>query len=262
MKDKDYLWLHLRNLPYFRAMVRSVEARFYQDIELPPPTFDLGCGDGHFASVAFNRQLEVGLDPWSGPIREAMQRGVYSLLVQGDGAKLPFSDSFFASAVSNSVLEHIPQVEIVLLDMARVLQHGARLIFCVPNQNFLPSLSIGRGLDRLGLSKAGNAYRAFFNRISRHYHCDPPEVWEDRLGKAGFTIERWWHYFSPRALQYMEWGHYFGLPSMVSRWLSGRWILAPTRWNLALTRRLVQRYYDEEPVCEQGVYTFYVAQRI
>jgi hypothetical protein len=114
----------------------------------------------------------------------------------------------------------------------------------------------------LGLNKAGNAYRAFFNRISRHYHCDPPEVWEDRLGKAGFTIECWWHYFSPRALKYMELGHYFGLPSLVSRWLSGRWILAPTRWNLALTRRLVQRYYDEEPVCEQGVYTFYVARRI
>src|SRR4030067_3112346 len=71
MKDKDYLWLNLRDLPYFRAMLRAVEAQFYQAFELPAPTLDLGCGDGHFASIAFERKLEGGLDPWSGPIHQA-----------------------------------------------------------------------------------------------------------------------------------------------------------------------------------------------
>jgi len=259
--SKDYLWLHLRDLPYFRALLRAVEARFYEDIELPTPTLDLGCGDGHFASIAFERQLEVGIDPWWGPLREAETRGTYQGFAQSDGAVMPFTDGNFASAVSNSVLEHIPHLDEVLEETARVLQPGAPFIFCVPNHNFLPNLSVGRFLDRVGLGRVGDIYRAFFNRISRHHHCDPPEVWEERLERVGFKIERWWHYFSPAALRTLEWGHYFGLPAWVSQILSGKWILFPAKWNLVLTRRLVQQYYDEPVATENGAYTFYIARR-
>mgnify|MGYP000002900413 CR=1 FL=1 len=259
--EKDYLTLHLRELPYFRSLVRAVEARFYQDYPLPQPTLDVGCGDGHFASVAFERQLEVGIDPWFAPLREAQQRAAYRLLLQAEGARLPFADGFFASAVSNSVLEHIPQVEAVLAEINRVLKEGAPFYFCVPNHQFLAALSVGRFLDRLGLTALGNAYRAFFNRISRHHHCDPPEVWQARLERAGFTLIEWWHYFSPAALAVVEWGHYFGLPSLLVKKLSGRWILAPYAWNLALTRRIVQDAYLQEARCAEGVYTFYIAHK-
>lgn len=259
--QKDYLWPHLRDLPYFRGLLRAVEARFYRDIDLPAPTLDVGCGDGHFANVAFDRKLEVGLDPWGPPIREAARRGAYHLLVQADGAHMPFPSGSFASAVSNSVLEHIPPLDDVLQETARVLQPGAPFVFCVPNHNFLSSLSVGRALDRTGLGSLGDAYRAFFNRIARHYHCDPPQVWEQRLERAGFEIERWWHYYPPEAMHVTEWGHYFGLPSLVVRKLTGRWIISPTRWNLALTRHLIERHYNADPVCEDGVCSFYIARR-
>jgi len=262
MTEKDHLWLHLRDLPYFRALVRAVEARFYESIDLPAPSLDIGCGDGHFASVAFERRLEVGLDPWRGPILEAARRGSYLSLVLADAGCIPCPDGFFASAVSNSVLEHIPHVEVVLEETARVLRAGAPFIFCVPNQNFLAALSVGRGFDRLGLRPFGKVYRSFFNRISRHHHCDPPQVWQERLERAGFRLERWWHYFPPSALALVEWGHYFGLPSLIAHWLSGRWILVPERWNLALTRRLVEGVYNQDPHSDQGVYTFYVARRL
>ena len=49
---KDYLYPHLQALPYFRAMLRAMEARWYQDVELTEPVLDIGCGDGHFASIA------------------------------------------------------------------------------------------------------------------------------------------------------------------------------------------------------------------
>ncbi len=259
--SKDHLWLHLRGLPYFRALLRAVEARVYDDVELPAPTLDLGCGDGHFAALTFDRPLEVGLDPWEGPLREAAGRGAYDLLTLADGGKMPFPDDHFASAVSNSVLEHIPQVDDVLVELARVLKPGGRFVFCVPSHNFTQNLSVARFLDALRLRPLAQAYRDFFNRISRHEHTDSPEVWVERLENAGFTVQRWWHYFSPGALRVLEWGHYFGLPSWVSRALFGRWILSPTRWNLALTRKYVQPYYDEPPECEDGAYTFYLTQR-
>ena len=74
------LWRHISSLPYFRALLRSVEDRFYQDIQLPEPIFDLGSGDGHFASVAFDKKIDVGMDPWVIPTMEARRRNTYQLL--------------------------------------------------------------------------------------------------------------------------------------------------------------------------------------
>jgi SAM-dependent methyltransferase len=261
MASKDYLWLNIRELPYFRGLLRAVEARFYQKFTLPSPVLDLGCGDGDFASITFDKKIDTGIDPWIGPVQKAARLGAYNLVLRGNGDRQPFPDGYFASAISNSVLEHIPDVDAVLAEMARVLQPGALFLFCVPNQNFLTNLSVSNFLDRVGLHGLGNAYRAFFNRISRHYHCDAPEVWEARLNKCGFTVERWWHYFSPSALHVLEWGHYFGFPAWVTHGLFRRWILAPTRWNLALTNAITRPVYKANPLDPQGSYTFYVVRR-
>lgn len=258
---KDHLRLQISSLPYFRGLLRAVEGRFYENIDLPSPTLDLGCGDGHFASLVFDRPLEVGLDPWSEPLREAEKRNSYLKLVNAPGDQIPYGDGYFASAVSNSVLEHIPDLDPVLKDLARVMKPGAPFIFCVPNHNFLGSLSVSNFFDRIGLRSIGNCYRNFFNRIARHQHCDNPETWQKRLENAGFELVDWWHYFSPTALHVLEWGHYFGLPSLISRRLFGRWILAPYRWNLFITNWITKSAYLEPSIQPQGTCTFYIARR-
>jgi len=269
----DLLWRHLRDLPAFRALLRAVEAHFYADLPLARPVLDLGCGDGHFASLALNGPLEMGFDPWWGPLTEARERGVYRLLAQAEGAQMPYPDGTFATVVSNSVLEHIPQVQPVLVEVARVLQSGGWFYFCVPGPNFLPFLSIGRALDRLWLrplrdsqfairNSPGEAYRRFFNRVSRHYHCDGAEVWGGRLEAVGLRLVRWWPYFSRRALVALEWGHYLGLPSLVCKKLAGRWVLWPSRTNLWLTERLVRPLYQESLSLDSaGACLFFVARK-
>ena len=261
MTDKDFLWLNLRDLPYFRAMLRAVEAEFLQNYEFPAPTLDLGCGDGHFATIAFERRLEVGLDPWSGPIRQAASSGGYHSLVQADGGRMPFPERYFASALSNSVLEHIPQVQSVLPDLRRVLRPGAPFVFCVPNPRYLTELSIPGILDRVGLHQAGQAYTGWFKRMSRVEHAVWPEEWQKWLEQAGFILEKWWHYFSPEAMRMLEWGHYFGAPTLLPHTLTKRWIIAPWRWNLFFTERLVRRHAVAQPD-PQGTFTFYIARRI
>ncbi len=259
--SKDFLWLHLRDLPYFRAMLRAAEAAVYQQYELPGPTLDVGCGDGHFASVTFTRPLDVGLDPWWGPLTEAARRGGYRTVVQSDGGKMPFPDGHFGSAVSNSVLEHIPHVEQVLIETGRVLKPGALFLFCVPNPRYLSELSIPAILQKIGLSGLGRAYTEWFRKMSRVHHAVEPDVWQSWLEKAGFRLEKWWHYFSPEAMRMLEWGHYFGAPTLLPHLLTRRWIIAPTRWNLALTRRLVEQYATAE-AHPQGTFTFYIARKI
>jgi len=260
--ERDYLWLNLRELPYFRGLLRAVEGRYYRQFDLPSPTLDVGCGDGQFVTTAFERPIEVGIDPAYPSLKEAKLRAGYHSLVQSYGNRLPFPDGYFASAFSNSVLEQIPDIDSVVGEVGRVLRTGAPFVFCVPNHQFLDSLSIGRLLNRIGAKGLGDSYRAFFNRIARHYHSDPPEVWNARLEKSGFVTERWWHYYPPEAMHVTEWGHYFGLPSLVAYRLTHRWVLAPTHWNLALTDRITRPHYQAAPESAEGVCTFYVARRL
>jgi ubiquinone/menaquinone biosynthesis C-methylase UbiE len=259
---KDYLYLHARDLPYFRALLRAVESRFYQDLDLPAPTLDLGCGDGHFARLTFDRKLEAGLDPWPGGLSEARSRGVYKAVTEADGSKMPYPDAYFSSALSNSVLEHIPHLDAVLKETARILKPGAPFVFSVPNHNFSPNLSVARFFDALGMKPLAAAYRAFFNKISRHETCENPEQWTRRLEAAGFKVERYWHYFSPAALAAFEWGHYFGLPSLVIHCFTGKWRLIKSRWRLAPLMALLRNYYDEPVPQKDGSYTLYVTRRL
>ncbi len=256
---QDFLWLNLRDLPYFRAMLRAVEAEFYQGLDMPAPTLDIGCGDGHFASITFDRQLDVGLDPWAGPIHQAARYGGYRALVQADGERIPFPKEHFASALSNSVLEHIPRVQAVLVELRRVLQPGSPFLFCVPNPRYLTELSIPAILRKVGLSGAGKAYASWFKRMSRVEYLAWPEEWQVWLEQAGFRLEKWWHYFSPAAMRAMEWGHYFGAPTLLPHAIGKHWIIAPWRWNLYLTERLVRKHVAAQPD-PQGTFTFYIAR--
>lgn len=259
-ENNPYLWPMLRSLPYFRALLRSVEAYFYQQFELPSPVLDLGCGDGHFASVTFRRKLDIGLDPSGASLREAKLWGAYRQLVQAQGDRVPLPSGYFASAISNSVLEHIPDLQAVLTEAARVLQPGAPFLFCVPNHHWPEHLALSRALRGIRSDGLARTYGRMFIRISRHVNMLSPEEWEARLKRAGFHLDTYWHYFSPSALRALEWGHYFGLPSLVARKIFGRWVLVPESWNLGLTYSAIRKH----AIAEQdpgGTYTWYVARR-
>ncbi len=253
------LWRHISSLPYFRGFLRAIEDRFYQDIDLPGPVLDLGSGDGHFASAAFSEKLDVGLDPWPSPMREARRRATYHLLVLGEGAKIPFPDGIFASVTSTSVLEHIPDIDPVLQEVARVLQPGGKFVFCVPNHRFPELLSVRKFLDGLGLSGLGQSYSRLFNRIARHAHTDSPEVWQARLEKVGLRVEKTWDYFSPEALKILEWGHPLGLPSLIAKKLFNRWVLIPKKWNLTLPFHRLRPFLDD-PISLEGVCSFFIVR--
>lgn len=254
----DLLWRHLKSLPAFRALLRAVEARFYRAVHIPGPVLDLGCGDGHFAGMAFDEPLAVGADPWWGPLQKARRARAYRLNVQAMGDALPFASDCFGSVISNSVLEHIPDVQPVLDEASRVLRPGGRLVITMPSDLFTENLGGARLLRPFGLA---DGYRRFFNRISRHAHTDPPELWAERLSQAGFRILRWQAYFSTGALRALELGHVQGLPAALLHFLTGHWIVAPWRSSLRPTERWLRPFY-EEPAGETGAYLFFLAEKV
>ena len=239
--DHDFLWEQLKELPYFRATLRAVESRFYQDLPVVEPVLDLGSGDASFAVQTFSKKLDIGLDPWRAPMAEARTRNAHKLLTLAEGARMPFADASFNTIVSNSVLEHIPDLEPVMAESFRVLKPGGHFLFCSPSDHFTDWL--------LGGYMFGDAYRRFFNRIARHQHCDSPATWRARLERHGFAIDKIWYYYSPRATQSLELGHVFGLPNLLTKKLFDRWVIWPSKSN-PLFQSLyasLRPIYDEKP---------------
>lgn len=257
----DFLRENLADLPYFRALLRGVESRFYQPLNFESPVLDLGCGDGHFASVTFNKLMLIGVDSEWSSLLEAQKTKRYNILLSSKGGRLPFKNQEFSSCISNSVLEHIPEVDEVLREIARVLKNEAKFVFCVPNQKFTKYLAIAEFFEKIKSPSIAECYRSFFNKISRHYHCDPYEIWKERLEKVGLIIADHWDYFSPSTIKCLEWGHYLGLPYWITKKLFGKWVIWK-QFNQTVIYSLVKKFYFENPRHPEGAYSFYICQKL
>ncbi len=258
--QRDYLVEQLVAIPAFRALLRGVEARMIAALELPRPILDLGCGDGSFAQAAFTEPLDVGIDPSPVALDEAKRRGMHRELRLGQGGALPFADGTFATVLSNSVVEHIPDIDTTMSEVHRVLRPGGTFVFTTPSEHFAEYLFFADTFHRLHLDGLSKRYQRYFNRISWHYRTDSAPVWKDRLERFGFAVCRWHSYFSREASHVFDLAHYYSAPTLLYRKLFGRWIIAPWRANFVLIEPLLRRWYDEPPTA-QGAYLFFLCER-
>jgi SAM-dependent methyltransferase len=96
---------------------------------LPPGRIaDLGCGIGHSYELLAPREtvgVDVDADVLAGQGRET---------VVADMRRLPFAASEFDGLIAVHSIEHVPDPERALREMARVLKPGARAVLVTPNR--------------------------------------------------------------------------------------------------------------------------------
>ncbi len=253
--ERDFLTPHLESMAPHRALLRSIECKFMSQVEFVHPVLDIGCGDGNFASIAYSEPIDVGLDPMDRDLAEAatMRPGVYLDVVKGSATSLPFADGSFGTVISNCVIEHIPDVDATLSEISRVLRPGGAFATTLPSEHY-PEFLLGSTLFRKArLDRASAAYGDFFNRISYHYHVDPPEIWEERLMRVGMTMAEHQYYFSESAHHAFDMAHYLGAPNLLTKRLFGKWVMHPAQ--MRPYSWWYRRYYDE-PLPESGAYQF------
>jgi ubiquinone/menaquinone biosynthesis C-methylase UbiE len=260
-KSRDILWTHLRALPAFRALIRAIEHRLLVDLgPLPEPLLDIGCGDGHFAEVTI-KHAAVGVDIAHPSLVEAKGRGVYGALDVASARNIPYRSDSFGAVLANCAVEHMPRLDQVFGEVARVLKPGGKFILSVPTDQLNRNLWVAGVLDRAGAHGLAERYRHWFKRIQVHFHMYSPDEWQRRLEAHGLKVTYRRGYLSPRATQYLELGHYYGLPSLIGRRLFGTWVVWPWRPRFVLEEAVLAPRVAEDGVPNSGCCLF-VAEKI
>ena len=252
----DYFTRHLQSMPPHRAILRAVECKLMGAVPLAPPVLDIGCGDGHFASVSYTRPVDVGIDVREAEAREALRRGrsVFRSVSLADAAWLPSADESFATVVSNCAIEHIPGNGAVLAEIGRVLRRGGTFAATLPSVHFAEYLMGATVLRRIGLRRPSERYGRFFNVISKHHHVYDEQEWKHRFANAGLNMVEHQFYFSARAHRAFDASHYLGVPNLITRKLTGRWVLHPLQ--MKPFEWWLRRYYEEPLPQPVGAYQF------
>jgi SAM-dependent methyltransferase len=106
---------------------------------------DLGCGGGRHAFELYRRGANVVACDLDGDELAGVQNmframdaageppnGATATVVQGNVLSLPFPDAAFDAVIISEVLEHIPDDEQAMAEIARILRPGGRVAVTVP----------------------------------------------------------------------------------------------------------------------------------
>jgi SAM-dependent methyltransferase len=232
---QDILERYLGLAPIPLAFERTLEARIYQRHGFRRPILDIGCGEGLFAKVVFAERIDTGVDPNPREIERARALEAYDELIECKGDAIDKPDGHYHTVLSNSVLEHIPDIEPVFHEAHRLLARGGKFYVTVPSHRFEEYSVVNQLLCAFGSRALAARYRAFFNRFWRHYHCYHPEEWSALARRAGFTISEIHTYGTKRVCLLNDFLAPFSIISFVIKKLANRWVLLPRLRRLVMT---------------------------
>jgi SAM-dependent methyltransferase len=197
--NTTHLLNYISFAPLPLAFERTLECRIYSRYQFQRPILDLGCGDGLFAKILFADKIDTGVDLNPRELERARELGIYGEVIQCSGDAVPKLNGAYSTIFSNSVLEHIPNLQPVLYEMHRLLMLKGKFFVTVPSERFDDYSVINQLLTNLKLDKAAAGYRRIFNRFWMHYHYYSLEEWEQLFKKSGFRVVEA-HEYNPKSI--------------------------------------------------------------
>lgn len=240
-----YFHKYLKVSPFALSLWRAFEAQriadAYGSMSFTRPVLDLGCGFGEFVGVFFDRQVEVGIDINLDDLLRAEKVNKYKKLIMADARNMPFPKNKFSTVISVSVLEHIPQPQLAIKEVLRVLKPGGLFILTVPTVELNDHLFYPETFRILGLEKLRSFYIRTYHKIFKHVNIFPADKWYALVQNAGFEVIHRQGTFSRNTTLIFDLALITALPSQIARWMvNNRWV-----WGLPLKQKFLDIIFNK-----------------
>lgn len=229
MKFKsDILLRYMSMSPLALAFERYLECQILEGLSFDPPILDIGCGDGLFAYILFSEQIDTGIDMNIRELERAQELGAYNELIAAEGDSIPKPDGFYKTIMSNSVLEHIPDLGPVFNEINRLLAPDGKFYMTVPTPDFENNTVVNQLLTYIGFHTIASKYRRFCSRyIWRQCHYNTLAGWGELVSGYGFEVVKS-NTYNPKAICLINDLLYpCGIFGLVNKKLFNCWVLFP-----------------------------------
>jgi SAM-dependent methyltransferase len=225
--NRDIVPSYVANAPLALVFERLMECRILSAQSFERPVLDIGCGEGLFAKMLFAERIDTGIDPNTRELDRARELDAYDELIECRGDAIPKPDASYRTIFSNSVVEHIPDLEPVLREAYRLLAPGGRMYLTVPSNHFDEYTWISQFLGAFRLEGLRQRFKSFFNRFWVHYHYYTPQRWAELASQAGFRVAAV-HTYGPKRVCLMNDALVpFSLTELITKKATNRWTLFP-----------------------------------
>ncbi len=175
---------------------------------------DLGCGDGRVTSAIFSQARcswnnketcrLVGIDPDVEDSAIARKSGLYEKVHTCSANAIPEKNGSFDFCFANSVIEHIPDIDEVLVEVGRVLKPNGKFIFTVPSTGFDRLMKTSRFWAKKFSGGNLEEYSRMINvRLAHNRYYDHNKA-EAMLRNVGLDIVQEELYFPESAVRIWE----------------------------------------------------------
>lgn len=111
------------------------------DLRPGEKVLDVGCGDGYYLHLLANLGINLkitGVDNNQEALASARRniKRKKVKLIEGDTLKLPFRGNTFDKIIASEVLEHLPNDQVGINELHRVLKKGGKIVISVPHKNY------------------------------------------------------------------------------------------------------------------------------
>ncbi|NJC96650.1 MAG: hypothetical protein C3F07_15100 [Anaerolineales bacterium] len=181
---------------------------------------EVGSGMGHLTGQLEDWFETFGCDINHWAVKQSKEVVRESQLQTASAQELPFRDDSFNVVIIKHIVEHLPDPQKAIEEIARVTEPGGTLILATPN------------LDSLLKPWKGDKWIGY--QDPTHISLKPPAEWISHIEGAGFTIMRvfadgFWDVpyirFVPNQIQKLFFGSLGGLQAITG------FVFLPMRWG-------------------------------
>ncbi|RMG88456.1 MAG: class I SAM-dependent methyltransferase [Chloroflexi bacterium] len=155
---------------YYAALVRRYAPRDGGRL------LEMGCGLGHLLGLLQDDYECYGVDLIERSVRESRKNAPKAQVRQGDATDLSmYEDGSFSVVVALHLVEHLPEPDTTIREVARILKTGGIFLFATPHPEYALRRFKDRETDAIGKDKT-------------HINCHVPQVWRNWCEEAGLAM--------------------------------------------------------------------------